>query len=170
MIDIFTRRGNMIPNTLSSRGAYADLWCDLKSMDYALERCMDHNLQKLEDLDKDRLKALVNFLRNNLLQPSDDDIIPTDLTDLHSLSQHSTLSFEPDIDLKNKIQKIPELISWPRGSKKGPKAKIHLLINSIDSFVNDSAKPFLEISVPRKEFEIIRKILAVLLKETQSEL
>lgn len=68
----------MIPNALSSTGAHADFWSHLKSMDYALERCLDPGVNSIEPLDRDRLTALSNFLSENFISNQSDDSVAFD--------------------------------------------------------------------------------------------
>lgn len=162
------KEGNMILNALSSVGAYADLWSHLKSMDYALERALDSDSPApLEELDKERLQALANFLSESIIQKYDDGLSSIYET---LVSTESRQTFAPDFDLRERFQEVQPLKSWHHASKIGFEKKIQKLIESIDYFLNKSPKGIFKNDVPREEFEILRALLTVLLSETQSAL
>ena len=156
----------MIPNALASTGAYADLWSHLKSMDHALERCLDPQVVSIEPLDKERISALVSFLRENFIR------IPREIftTSDKSFSPYFTLIFALDFDLKQRLQDLPALKDWHRGSKMGTEKKIEKLINTIEDFKSNIPKEMFKKNVPQEEFNILRKILHALLSDMQSAL
>jgi hypothetical protein len=161
----------MIPNALASTGAYADFWSHLKSMDYALERCMDPELSPIGELDKDRLEALVIFLRDNFIPIPINDSIALD-PDYYFQEPNSKFKFIPDFDLRQRLQEVPDFKSFRRESKMGMENKIKRLIIAIEDFITKNTKEIFkkEHDIPIDEFNILREILSALLSETQPAL
>ncbi len=158
----------MILDALSSTGAYADLWSHLKSMDYALERALDSDSPiPLEELDKERLQALSNFLKESIVQKYDDSL--ASIYDI-LMSAESRPTFTPDFDLRQKFQDVESFKLWHNASKMGFEKKIQKLVESIEDFLTKSPKGIFKNDVPREEFNILHALIIVLLSETQSAL
>jgi len=159
----------MIPNALASTGAYADFWSHLKSMDYALERCVDLKVLSMEQLDKERLGALAIFFRENFLANSPNNALAFD-PDSFPHESASRAKFVPDFDIKQRLQEVSDLRAWHRASKMGLEKKIDKLITALEEFTDKAPKEIFKKDVPVEEFKILRAILHTILSETQSAL
>ena len=163
----------MIPNAISNTGPYAGFWSHLKSIDHALARTLDiGDPRNLTELDKDRLKVLVDFLQDGLLsEPASAE----ELFARFSYSEPTEPDYSSAIDLRGQITSVPDFEEWLKASKESFRVKIQRLVRAIEELVqgassHDSLPGFLRNDIPRKEFEILRAIVKTLLAQTETVL
>ena len=157
----------MIPNAVASTGPYAGLWSHLKSIDHALQRALAAKSSKeLAALDRDRLRALCEFLDGGLSSATAVSGLSTSLTDYSGITEPD---YNAAIDLRSRLALVSEFENWQKASKKGFDSKLQRLIASITSFLSPSGG-LLGREVPRQEFEVLRAIVQSLLSEAETAL
>ncbi|HUN53576.1 MAG TPA: hypothetical protein VMU29_00305 [Smithella sp.] len=156
----------MIPNAMTSTGPYAGLWSHLKSIDHTIERIvLVDSSQKLSELDKDRLMALQKFLKGGI------EIDLTSKNPFEALLSYK-ISAEPEyssaIDLRSRINDIPEFNNFLKKAKKGYDEKIKRLIDFIDNYLKDAKEPELfQKKDEKEEFVVLRSIIHSLLSDAE---
>jgi len=157
----------MMHNALAKTGAYEDLWCHLKSMEHAIKRVLDPNVT-IEELDKDRLRALAEFLDQSITKASTMDL-ETLLSGGALLSSEMLMPNDiPHDILTDKLKQVTALSSWG-GKKQGLSIKIGRLTKIIRSYLDDLSKTLIS-SPPKDEFEVLHAILTYLLNDPKLEL
>lgn len=150
---------------MTSTGPYAGFWSHLKSIDHAIERIIFvKSPRELSELDRDRLIALQKFLKGGL----EIDVNSRNL--FESLLSHKILS-EPEyssaIDLRTRINDIPEFNNWQKKAKKGYEDKIKRLTDFIDSYLSDSEILLFQKHEDNEEFLVLRSIIHSLLSDAE---
>ncbi|MBU0769261.1 MAG: hypothetical protein KJ687_09225 [Proteobacteria bacterium] len=155
----------MIPNAMTCTGPYAGLWSHLKSIDHTIERITHiDSAHKLSELDKDRLIALERFLKSGLkADVSYSKIFESLLSD--------TISSEPEytsaIDLRARINTVPEFSNWQKSSKKSYEHKLKRLIDVIDAYLNEPPSFLFSQGEEKEEFVILHSIIHSLLSDAE---
>jgi hypothetical protein len=157
----------MIPNALASTGAYASLWSHLKSIDHALQRATDTTSSgSLSSLDKERLGALVGFLKEGLTPSSGPG---SAIASFPSSELHES-KFTSAIDLRERISRTPDFDEWMRTSRKGFDFKLQRLIAAVEQFLTKNPKHLFPKDAPVEEFEILRSILQSMIIDAEAAL
>ena len=153
----------MIPNALTSTGAYADMWSHFKSIEHALDRVLDSSASfSLTDLDRERLMALADFLRDNI-------IVKTPNQSATRLSPTRD-SYTAELDLKERLQNVKEFSDWQEKAKLGVNKKVLSLVEAIEGFVKKPSDKLFPQDVPQEAFEVLKAIVAALVSDTESAL
>ena len=156
----------MIPNAVVSAGPYASLWSHLKSIDHALERALNaQTAGELAELDRDRLRALVDFLQSGLSPRAPDSQFSTSLCDYSIASPN----YGSAIDLRKRLGTLAAFEDWQKTSKKGFDAKLKRLTGALEDFL-ERPSGLLPKSVPREELTVLHAILRSLLLEAETAL
>jgi hypothetical protein len=157
----------MIPNAVTSTGDCAGFWSYLKSIDHALERVLGEDPDgNFSELDRDRLAALLDFLRAGLATTGQGPHMSTSLRDY---SLRSTPDYTSTIDLRRRLVAVQDFEEWQKSAKKGTHAKLERLASAVEEFLAPRTG-FLPPKVPREEFQILRAIIGSLLAEAETAL
>jgi Fe-S-cluster formation regulator IscX/YfhJ len=158
----------MTPNALASTGPQADLWSHLKSMDHALVRALDsQSALSLTTLDKERLIALVSFLRNSLVHQTEEQLISMDSLITPDL-EPNTVSY---LDLRQRLKELPSFEAWENKAKMGFDKKVQKLVETTENYINKPASDSLfPKDAPQEELKVLRDLLSELLKNSESAL
>lgn len=127
------------------------LWDFLKSIEHALERCLSKS--PVTSLDKDRLAALVTFLKGF----GEVDTAPHgELAPEHFLfSDDIPERYAAAPDIREKLQALDVFRegSKKKLSQKKFEARIRNLKRSVEKYLQDSRTGYLHPPVPKKEFD-----------------
>ncbi len=155
----------MLPNAITNTGPYAGFWSHLKSIDHVLERILnpDVSAEKLSELDRDRLKALVDFLKDGLLSESTTPDIHQDLLN-HAISTKP--EYSSALNLRAKVNEIEAFNNWKKKAKKGPDEIIQRLIQSTQDYL--TSPPLILTESQKEELWVIHAIIHTLVFETEA--
>jgi len=157
-------------NALAITGEYADLWCHLKAMDRAVERALERRgAIREEELTRDKLASLAAFLREAIVAAPEGS---SAIMETPFLADEPTARYTTDVDLRQRLRAVPEFESWLAKSKLGVDRKIARLASAIEGLLDRLSSNLVvgERDLPQEELQILRKILAALLRDTQSAL
>ncbi len=154
----------MIPNALATTEPYASLWAHLKSMDHALERATTG--ADTTELDRDRMRALVVFLRGGLGKPESESR-PVSLLDY---MQADEPDYSAAFDLKQQVTSVAQFRDWPKLAKNGYEERMRRLIQAVDDYLGEMNGQSVPTRVPAEEFAVLRAILRVLVAEAEASL
>lgn len=151
-----------IAEGLATRSSQADRWCHLKSMDHALSRALEQGTP-VAPLDVDRLRALAELLSDETRETA-----VSGLDHMSSLLAGETprTGYLLTASLRRRLQDLPAFRDYSQKSHLGFAAKIDRLAKAIEQYL--TAAPGQLFSVPREEFEVLRAMLQVLLRDTHS--
>jgi hypothetical protein len=152
----------MIPQAIANIGPYAGLWTDLKSMHHALERALGPSPRGgLTEFDRDRLRALADFLRNQFdSKISQDEEISLALDGPR---------YSLDFDARQVLKSLKSFEQWHRSGKIGTKEKSKKLIDSLEEYLQGFSGSWFP-TPPQEEFRILRGFLSELLVRTETAL
>jgi len=158
----------MIPNAVASTGPYAGLWSHLKSIDHALDRVLNApSANGLTELDKERLQALAQLLRQGI---SPDDTSSPPPFDLFVRSNGVEPEYGSGFDLITRIKSVPEFDAWRKAARPGFEQKLQSLIDSPEAFVGRLSTSLFVKDVPRAEFQILKAIVQSLLFDAEASI
>jgi hypothetical protein len=156
---------NMIPNALTKTGPEASYWVHLKSIDHTLQRILSTpNLPKLEELDVDRLEALVSFLKEAVSAEQE-----TSVRLVPSLAERpkAGVDYRSAMDWKKRIESVKSFYEYWKSSKKSFEESVERLILACNSFVSASQKNLIPAPIPHREIAILKDIIGELLSEVE---
>jgi len=154
----------MLPNAITNTGPYAGFWSHLKSIDHVLERIItSSSMEKLTELDRDRLNALMNFLKDGLSAESTTPDISRDLLK-HALS--SKPEYSSALNLRDRINEIDEFINWNKKAKKGYEEKINKLIQATDAYL--TSPPLILTESQKEELLVMHAIIHSLVFDAEA--
>src|SRR5690242_14438250 len=156
----------MIPNAVASTGPYAGLWSHLKSIDHALERALTLRGARLTELDRDRLRALIDLLQGGLSEQEASESARS----LLPFSVVAEPSYGATLDLRHRLVNVPRFQDWHKSSKKGVESKIARLIKAVEDYLDRPRTSLFSEEIPVEEFEVLRAVLKDLLVEAEAAL
>lgn len=157
----------MIPQAVASCGPYADIWSHLKSIIHSLQRASAaENVQELQQLDKERLRALSDFLAHQLAQKSSESVPSFGaLGDAPSFDPAYALG----LDLRQVVKDIPAFEDWNASQKLGTEKKLQRLKAALDTYLESLGGNWLN-KPPVTELGILKSVLSQVLIQTESAL
>lgn len=154
----------MIPQAIANTGPYAGLWSDLKSMRHALQRAMAAPAKgELTELDRARLSALADFLKNEL------DPKPVEECEFLSLASAGP-QYSLDVDLRQLVKGLKAFEEWHRAAKMSCRDKALKLIGALEGYLGKVSGNLFPNNPPAEEFKILDAILSELLSRTETAL
>ena len=158
----------MLPNAIANTGPYASLWSHLRTLRHALERTgADQKVERLTDLDIDRLLALKEFLQT-ALDPTDSGVIS---------SEENRTNLEPiripygfAMDLRSRIVGLDAFSRWKEASKIGYEKKMQGLIHAIDRYLEEVKPRLITVNFPTEEHAVLTCLLDRLLADAEMSL
>lgn len=158
----------MIPQAIANMGPYADLWSHLKSMQHALQRALAvESTRDITDLDKERLLALSQFLKSELIQKPTPEVFS--FAGFGRATAEGP-SYSLDLDLHQIIKALPDFEQWHAAQKLGFEKKWQKLITTLESYIQNVGGNWLPNQPPKEEFQILQKIISELLLHAESTL
>jgi hypothetical protein len=159
-------RNFMMPQAMKNVGPYADLWSQLKSMEHAVSRVENaSDPADIAELDKERFEAMVSFVKQEL-EPLEGDVVFSKESFLAYEASELNYLFEDDI--KSLLENQDSFKNWLQSKNLPFKEKTHMLLKSVESYLEAISESKIPGQAPKTELEIFRDLLSSLLSRIES--